>query len=428
MTKALRIFTLMMAAALLFTSLGINVTALNIYGVTDNSHKASYGEKSLPLPEYDPNGKTVAYTKDGNLCPTAHPGSSCSNCKVFTYTYHVNGKKYTGSAKQCYGFAFYVQQQLFGVFYQSAKEDNANKFDVIRSFDTKVEDKKQGTYTRELFKNVKLGAHIRVNNNNGFLHSMIYMDSNDKYVWTYEANVGNRNNIKIVKRTWQELYRFMKKGFNYIASPKAELLCRHAAYNDYGRCTLCGEEYPLTVRPYQSVVYRTVKDNVPLRNRPYAPEPATKTLKKGAFVTVVGQATNSKGNSWYKLSDGSWIFSGNVKQFFCPHSSKTANYDSKGYCKLCPKEYGLKMMYPLSVTLVGGNFRVLKDNVPVRKYPYSPFASVYTVNKGDVVKVVGTAKNAKKNLWCLLEDGNWIFFGNVEPMYDSSNPKVEIIK
>ena len=136
MTKALRIFTLMMAAALLFTSLGVNVSAINIYGVTDNSHRASYGGKSLPLSEYDPNGKTVAYTKDGKLCPEAHPGSSCSNCKVFTYTYHVNGKKYTGSAKQCYGFAFYVQQQLFGVFYQSAKEDNANKFDVIRSFAT----------------------------------------------------------------------------------------------------------------------------------------------------------------------------------------------------------------------------------------------------------------------------------------------------
>ena len=87
------------------------------------------------------------------------------------------------------------------------------------------------------------------------------------------------------------------------------------------------------------------------------------------------------------------------------------------------------MSYPLNVTLVGGNFRVLKDNVPVRNRPYSPFEAVYTVNKGDVVKVIGTAKNAKKNLWCLLEDGKWIFFGNVEPIYGSGgDPNVQIIK
>ena len=75
------------------------------------------------------------------------------------------------------------------------------------------------------------------------------------------------------------------------------------------------------------------------------------------------------------------------------------------------------MSFPLNVTLVSGNYRVLKNNVPVRDHPYSPYKAVYTLNKGDVVKVVGLAKNAKKNLWCLLEDGKWIYFGNVTPIY-----------
>ena len=95
------------------------------------------------------------------------------------------------------------------------------------------------------------------------------------------------------------------------AEPKA---CDHS-YNSSGRCTKCGQEYPMTVMCLTSpVTYETVKDDVPLRERPYAPDAIVKSLPKGKQVTVVESGENALENLWYKLDNGLWVYSKNVKK------------------------------------------------------------------------------------------------------------------
>jgi len=402
----MRILTIVMAAVMLLTSLMVPVSAAD-----DNKHTAVFGTKSLPLAQYDPGKGTSAFTKNGKLCAKVHDsGESSDNCYDFTYQYTKNGKRYTGTASQCLGFAFYVQQELFGFFYQNSQKLHADKFDVIRDFDTGKKGSARAAYAKEYFSSILLGAHIRTRSG----HSLIFMDANDTHVWTYEANVDHRCQVTIRKRTWTEMYDYLKKrDVNYIASPKRIYLCAHDAYDAYGRCAACGTEFALLETVMSSAYYRTTKADVPLRMRPYAPEPSVKTLKKGAFVTVVAQAVNVHGNKWLKTSDGMWIYSGNVKKFTCVHTAKASNYSESGICRLCKKEYGLTISYPLKIKTLNVCMRAAKDNVPVRDQPYAPCKTVYSVNKNDILNIVGSAKNAKGNTWYLLDDGRWIYSGNV---------------
>lgn len=86
--------------------------------------------------------------------------------------------------------------------------------------------------------------------------------------------------------------------------------CNHS-YNKSGYCTKCGEEYYISLSSMNDT-YEAVKNDVPVRNRPYSPDTIIGYLSKGSKVTVVGSGKNSAGNVWYKISDGTWIFSGNL--------------------------------------------------------------------------------------------------------------------
>lgn len=90
--------------------------------------------------------------------------------------------------------------------------------------------------------------------------------------------------------------------------------CSHS-YNSRGYCSKCGQEYPMTITYLiPAATYEAVKNDVPVRNRPYAPEEIIKSLSKGEKVSVAGYGNNSVGNLWYKLSDGTWVYSENLKQ------------------------------------------------------------------------------------------------------------------
>ncbi len=90
--------------------------------------------------------------------------------------------------------------------------------------------------------------------------------------------------------------------------------CSHSSYNSYGKCKNCGAEFIINEQSMSATTFKTTKNDVPVRNRPYSPENITKRLKKGHVVTVVASGKNSVGNLWYKLNDGSWIYSGNLKK------------------------------------------------------------------------------------------------------------------
>jgi hypothetical protein len=88
--------------------------------------------------------------------------------------------------------------------------------------------------------------------------------------------------------------------------------CSSHTFNNNGVCTRCGLEFLLNVKDMAPTTMFVSNADTPVRNRPYASDTVIRRLERGASVTAVGSAVNSIGNVWYKLNDGTWIYSGNL--------------------------------------------------------------------------------------------------------------------
>ena len=102
--------------------------------------------------------------------------------------------------------------------------------------------------------------------------------------------------------------------------------------NDYDSINL------FRIIPDESIVatYKVTKDNCPIRCAPYEKFNNTDTkiasLGKGTQVSSVGKYINSFDHDWYKLEDGTWIYSENVRM--CLSWSNLKNTVSHYYNKV----------------------------------------------------------------------------------------------
>lgn len=220
-----------------------------------------------------------------------------------------------------------------------------------------------------------------------------------------------------IENLWYQLqdgtWIYNKNLCKVVAVPEA--VCLHSSYNDKGYCTKCGKEFSMELVS-MNATYRTIKDDVPVRNRPYAPEAIIRTLANGTKVKVVSMGKNSQGNTWFELSDNTWVFSGNLEKVkVCSHS-----YGDTGYCTKCKQEF------PISLTPVNAVYKTVKKDVPVRNRPYAPEKSVATLAKGAKVTVVASGNNSQGNLWYKLSDNTWVFSGNVEKVSSESPIKFSL--
>ena len=165
---------------------------------------------------------------------------------------------------------------------------------------------------------------------------------------------------------------------------------------------------------------------------------------KGKMLTSVQTLKNAHNNVWYKLSDGNYIYSGNVgihntekwdsgkittaptcqktgvKTFTCTICGKTRTevvakvghqYGSDHMCK-----FGCGNFDPKSVSVTSNaknTLCVVESGAPIRKGPYDTCAVVSKQNKNKILTSVQTLKNAYKNVWYKLSDGNYIYEENV---------------
>ena len=254
--------------------------------------------------------------------------------------------------------------------------------------------------------------------------------------------------------------------------------CTHASYNG-GICTKCKYEHPLSISSFSGTFVVTNDNGTPAWSRPYSNQSKkvvmydkNKTLKVVAKVYNV-TAKGDKGNLWYKLDTGNWVYSGNVTQqykvvykanggekapttqyFLSGKSVKitSSKPQRKGYVfkgwgkaddsifvaykanetyakkknltlyamwKKCEHSYNdsgvcktCKYEYPIKLdTMIKGSYVVIEaDGAAIRNKPYSVSGSkVKTAAKYEVLSVVGKAKNAHNNTWYKLSDGNWIY-------------------
>ncbi len=87
-----------------------------------------------------------------------------------------------------------------------------------------------------------------------------------------------------------------------------------------GICKKCGHTYQHSVTSMKPTAFNVTKSGgAPVWSRPYSNNSQKlDTIAKGAVVMAVGKTVNEAGNTWYLLSDGSWIYSGNVKSSSMP--------------------------------------------------------------------------------------------------------------
>ncbi len=244
-----------------------------------------------------------------------------------------------------------------------------------------------------------------------FVEEVIKKNS-DTYVYYTE---GGTSGVGQLKR--EKLPDFLKLYKGYVGCVTFTKQHSHS-YDSSGYCTQCGVEYPISISLISPATYYTIKDDVPVRDRPYSPDTILNSLSKGAEVTVIGSGKNSAGNLWYKLSDEKWIYSNNLTKKNPIPACTSHSYNSYGYCEKCNVEY------PISITsIVPTTYYAIKDDVPVRARPYSSDTILKSLSKGTAVTVVGSGKNSIGNLWYKLSDENWIYSNNLT----EENP-VKVVK
>ena len=157
--------------------------------------------------------------------------------------------------------------------------------------------------------------------------------------------------------------------------------------------------------------YQTSKSEVPIWSAASSSSTKIRTITtEGTVLRVVGSTTNSAGNLWYKLSDGYWVFSGNV--------TKHNHAYSGGIC------YGINCgyEYPYSVSSFSGTFVVTNTaGAKVWSRPYSNRSThIRTDAYNKVLTVTGKTTNQEGNLWYKLSDGYWVYSGNVTQRFTVS--------
>jgi len=166
----------------------------------------------------------------------------------------------------------------------------------------------------------------------------------------------------------------------------------------------CKDVKPIEEKTMGLTLLEVKEDGKKIRNRPYEVGDHVDTVNKGQVLKSTVYYKNDYGKKWYKVNGG-WIYSGNVDEH------KNHNYYN-GVCsnKGCGDVFNLKeKIYdkPKKQELIfGGKI--------ARVIPYSTASGTRTLELGEVVTIVGEAKNAKKNLWYKTSDGDWIFEDNLD--------------
>jgi len=143
-----------------------------------------------------------------------------------------------------------------------------------------------------------------------------YMNNTEyqkKFVFSSHLRTSSKKYGSWIDQNYKNTFK-TKSGNVYYSYSGTNIPHSKHTYDDKGYCTVGGEEYPISLQKMPETTYQVINDNTPVRWRPYESEPIFRKLSKGTGVTVVESGKNAKGNLWYKLNDGTWVYSENVKK------------------------------------------------------------------------------------------------------------------
>ena len=138
-----------------------------------------------------------------------------------------------------------------------------------------------------------------------------------------------------------------------------------------------------------SAVYQFNNDNES-RKGPYEDTDVVAKYNEGDIVFVAASLVNKWGNTWYRLEDNSYVYSGDVDKV------------------------------TFTETTVGKLYKFNKNDES-RKWPYESSKLVKSYYRGSVVTVSANLKNTSNNLWYKLSDGSYVYSGDLDEVSSTSN-------
>ncbi len=128
-----------------------------------------------------------------------------------------------------------------------------------------------------------------------------------------------------------------------------------------------------------------------LKDKAYEVSAHSKTVAKGKSVEIVETVVNRHGNTWYKTSDGKYVYSGDVTVYEC------------------------KELFELSAAFTNTERR----NSRIAPYADSPAVKKY--NKDATVTAKRFVVNSYGNIWAEIADGSYLCFYD----YDTKENKLD---
>ncbi|MBR6801046.1 MAG: dockerin type I repeat-containing protein [Eubacteriaceae bacterium] len=240
----------------------------------------------------------VAFTKDGKTCSKSHSGGE-DNCLWFTP--HQNYSKHNSRSTQCFGYANYVYETIFGEYWG---------FSQYFSSDNTLGSTTTGEKVRSEFERlgVSLGTIVR---SFGANHSFVVLDHDEDGVWIIHANYAGSNyggcNTSIYYYPWSTFAKAYGQ-LGYIIIPDS--ICEKCTYTleSFPVCTVCTHRIGIYEDMYASY---TVTSDTPEYFIPFEGGQTEEMYTTDSEVIITG-LFNVNETAWAITEDGKYIMAENI--------------------------------------------------------------------------------------------------------------------
>lgn len=303
------------------------------------------------------NFKEGYYWSYNETVPGASSAYTASTHKAYTVTSNGNkrpGEKnykgYSFGGSECYGFAEFLGYKLSGLKYPKTKWKKYT--------------------TSESLGDIRVGDIVRYDtiqqNGKKWMHTAVALTVNDDGTfYVIDANGGSNNIIHSNKRAFYYLGTGYTNAKTMLDKTKVYVLRAPDNVYDYEKKSFSGVS----------------TSGCTIRATCYSNGEVKETISAGKTLNFVGVATNSEGETWYKMENGCFVYSGHVT--------------------------GTGMVSELFT--ITGNFKVTRS-CKSKQMPTSSSQNVKSLSKGDKVEVTRFVTNEYGNIWAQLKDGSYVHF------------------
>lgn len=177
--------------------------------VTDNVYVAKRIDqilKEFPVGTY--------FSKTGKPCTCHGKCNWYDGCEcISVYDDPENGNEIWLYSIQCMGFSHLCFYKIFGFMGTLSYPQNASRYYSLGKISPS---KMTVTNVKNLFKNAKTGADIRVEG-----HSMVFLKQDENFIWILQANWDDPCKIDMRKWSWEDFTsRYKNRGIEYVYMPK----------------------------------------------------------------------------------------------------------------------------------------------------------------------------------------------------------------